>query len=107
MARFECRKAGVQAFQFTLDPTEEQARLLARHFGARCKVSKTAKPSLRALRKRWNMVKDDVCVNAETGASRRLRLNLLSDNAFHTAATSHGILQKYVANFLEFAHTFE
>ena len=27
----------------------------------------TAKPSLRVLRKRWNTVKDDVCVNAETG----------------------------------------
>ena len=27
----------------------------------------TAKPSLQALRKRWNTVKDDVCVNAETG----------------------------------------
>ena len=28
----------------------------------------TAKPSLRVLRKRFNIVKDDVCVNAETGA---------------------------------------
>jgi putative transposase len=27
----------------------------------------TAKPSLQALRKRWNTVKNDVCVNAETG----------------------------------------
>jgi putative transposase len=27
----------------------------------------TAKPSLRVLRKRWNAVKDAVCVNAETG----------------------------------------
>ena len=27
----------------------------------------TAKPSLQALRKRWNSVKNDVCVNAETG----------------------------------------
>lgn len=28
----------------------------------------TAKPSLRALRKRWNSVKDDICVNTQTGA---------------------------------------
>ena len=28
----------------------------------------TAKPSLRVLRKRWNTVKNDICVNAETGA---------------------------------------
>jgi putative transposase len=60
---------------------------LARHFGARRKAYngtvatlkadieawhaagvETAKPSLRVLRKRWNSVKDDVCVNAETGA---------------------------------------
>jgi len=76
----------VQAFRFTLDPTEEQARSLARHFGARRKAYNwtvaalkadieawhakgvdTAKPSLRVLRKRWNTVKNDVCVNAATG----------------------------------------
>jgi putative transposase len=75
-----------QAFRFTLDPTEDQARALARHFGARRKAYnwavatlkadieqwhvtgvETAKPSLRVLRKRWNQVKSDVCVNAETG----------------------------------------
>jgi len=27
----------------------------------------TEKPSLRVLRKRWNSVEDEVCVNAETG----------------------------------------
>lgn len=76
----------VQAFRFTLDPTAEQAHALARHFGARRKAynwtvaqlkadiqawratgAQTAKPSLRVLRKRWNTVKDEVCVNAETG----------------------------------------
>jgi putative transposase len=76
----------VQAFRFTLDPTEDQARALGRHFGARRKAYNwavatlkadirawhatgvdTAKPSLRVLRKRWNAVKDAVCVNAETG----------------------------------------
>jgi putative transposase len=87
MPRFEV-PAGwcVQAFRFTLDPTEDQVRALARHFGARRKAYnwtvaalkadieqwhatgvETAKPSLRVLRKRWNQVKSDVCVNAETG----------------------------------------
>ena len=77
----------VQAFRFTLDPSEDQVRSLARHFGARRKAYnwtvaalkadieawhakgvEAAKPSLRVLRKRWNTVKDDVCVNAETDA---------------------------------------
>jgi putative transposase len=88
MATFEIPDGWcVQAFRFTLDPTEDQARSLARHFGARRKAYnwtvatlkadigawrvtgiETAKPSLRALRKRWNSVKSDICVNAETGA---------------------------------------
>ncbi|WP_239657110.1 IS607 family element RNA-guided endonuclease TnpB [Mycobacterium riyadhense] len=88
MPRFEIPDGWcVQAFRFTLDPTEDQARALARHFGARRKAYnwtvavlkadiqtwretgvETAKPSLRELRKRWNTVKNDVCVNAETGA---------------------------------------
>jgi putative transposase len=88
MARFEIADGWcVQAFCFTLDPTVEQSRSLARHFGARRKAYnwtvaalkagieswhatgiETAKPSLRVLRKRWNQVKNDVCVNAETGA---------------------------------------
>src|SRR5574337_460720 len=78
----------VQAFRFTLDPTADQARSLARHFGARRKAFnwtvaalkadieawhatgvETAKPSLRLLRKRWNIVKNDVCVNGETGVA--------------------------------------
>jgi len=76
----------VQAFRFTLDPTEEQSRLLARHFGARrtaynwtvatlkadieawrASGVQTAKPSLPVLRKRWNRAKNEVCVNTETG----------------------------------------
>jgi putative transposase len=88
MARFEVPDGWcVQAFRFTLDPTEEQARALARHFGARRKAYnwtvatlkadieawhatgvETEKPSLRVLRKRWNTVKDGVCVNVETGS---------------------------------------
>ena len=88
MARFEVAEGWtVQAFRFTLDPTDDQARALARHFGARRKAFnwtvaalkadiaawhatgvETAEPSLRVLRKRWNTVKDSVCVNAETGA---------------------------------------
>ena len=88
MARFEVPDGWtVQAFRFTLDPTEDQSRALARHFGARRKAYNwtvatleadidawhatgvaTEKPSLRVLRKRWNTVKGEVCVNAETGA---------------------------------------
>ena len=59
--------------------------MAGRHFGARRRAYnwtvatkadigawhasgiETAKPSLRALRKRWNTVKHDVCVNVETG----------------------------------------
>ncbi len=87
MARFEVPEGwSVQAFRLTLDPTAEQSVSLARHFGARRKAynwtvatlkadieawhaagTETATPSLRLLRKRWNTVKDDVCVNAETG----------------------------------------
>src|SRR5574337_233855 len=87
MAKFELPDGWcVQAFRFTLDPTEDQARALARHFGARRKAFnwtvaalkaeiaawhatgvETAKPSFWVLRKRWNTVKDSVCVNAETG----------------------------------------
>jgi putative transposase len=89
MARFEVPEGWtVQAFRFTLDPTEDQSHSLARHFGARRKAynwtvatmkadidawrqtgTETAKPSLPRLRKRWNTVKDDVCVNAETGVT--------------------------------------
>ena len=76
----------VQAFGFTLDPTGDQSRMLARHFGARRKAYnwtvaalkadievwhatgiETAKPSLWVMRKRWNSVKNGVCVNADTG----------------------------------------
>ncbi|MDT5078817.1 MAG: putative transposase [Mycobacterium sp.] len=73
MARFEIPDGWcVQAFRFTLDPTEEQSHSLARHFGARRKAYnwtvatlkadietwhqtgiETEKPSLRVLRKRW------------------------------------------------------
>lgn len=87
MARFEIPGGWcVQAFRFTLDPTDEQALALARHFGARRKAYNwtvatiradiqtwraagvvTEKPSLPVLRKRWNTVKDEVCVNIETG----------------------------------------
>jgi putative transposase len=87
MAMFEIPQGWtVQAFRFTLDPTDDQSRMLARHFGARRTAYnwtvaalkadieawratgiETAKPSLRVLRKRWNTAKDEVCVNAETG----------------------------------------
>ena len=75
----------VQAFKFTLDPTEDQAHALARHFGARRKAFnwtiaalkadiaawhgtgvETEKPSFRGMRDRWNQAKEGVCVNAGT-----------------------------------------
>jgi putative transposase len=88
VARFEIPLGyTVQSFRFTLNPTEDQSRMLARHFGARRKAYnwtvatlkadiqvwnetgvETAKPSLRVLRKRWNTVKNEVCVSADTGA---------------------------------------
>lgn len=76
----------VQGFCFGLDPTPEQAVVLARFFGARRKAfnwaleqikadieafhhtgAATAKPSLYGLRKRWNLVKDIECANPVTG----------------------------------------
>lgn len=88
MAKFEVPEGWtVQAFRFTLDPTKDQAQSLAKHFGARRKSynwtvatlkadieawhatgAETEKPSLRVLRKRWNTVKNEVCVNVDTGA---------------------------------------
>ena len=87
MARFEIPDGWTaQAFQFTLDPTDEQASCVRRQFGARRKArnwavatlkadlaayhatgAETEKPSLQGLRKRWNQVKDTECCNPETG----------------------------------------
>ncbi|WP_151069100.1 helix-turn-helix domain-containing protein, partial [Mycobacterium tuberculosis] len=43
----------VQAFRFTLDPTEDQARALARHFGARRKAYNWAVATLKADIEAW------------------------------------------------------
>ena len=87
VARFEIPEGWcVQAFCFALDPSPEQAACLRRHFGGRRHArnwavrtlkadldryhatgEETAEPSLAGLRKRWNRVKDDECVDAETG----------------------------------------
>lgn len=87
MARFEIPAGwSVQAFQFALDCSPEQAACLRRHFGGRRKArnwavgslkadldryretgEETEKPSLAGLRKRWNRAKDSECVDAETG----------------------------------------
>src|SRR6185437_3875632 len=87
MAKFEVPDGWtVQALKFTLDATDEQSASLTRHFGARRKAFnwtvaalkadieawhatglETDKPSFRGMRDRWNTVKNDVCVNAETG----------------------------------------
>jgi putative transposase len=86
-ARFEVPDGWtVQAFQFTLDPTPEQAACVRRQFGGRryarnwavrtlksdidvyrATGAQTKKPSGAGLRKRWNHVKDTECVDAETG----------------------------------------
>ncbi|MGH3155457.1 MAG: IS607 family element RNA-guided endonuclease TnpB [Streptosporangiaceae bacterium] len=87
MARFTIPDGWtVQAFQFALDCTPQQAACLRRQFGGRRKArnwavrtlkddlaryrqtgQQTAAPSLARLRKRWNQVKDTECVDARTG----------------------------------------
>src|SRR5262252_2803110 len=87
MARFEIPDGWtVQAFQFALDCTPEQAACVRRQFGGRRyarnwavrtlkedltryrdTAEETAAPSLAGLRKRWNQVKDAECVDADNG----------------------------------------
>jgi putative transposase len=87
MARFEIPHGWtVQAFQFTLDCTPEQAACARRQFGGRryarnwavqtlredlTRYRETGEqrdaPSLGGLRKRWNQVKDAECTDADTG----------------------------------------
>jgi putative transposase len=76
----------VQAFQFALDCTPEQAASVRRQFGGRRYArnwavrtlkedltryrgtgEETDAPSLAGLRKRWNQIKDTECVDAGTG----------------------------------------
>jgi putative transposase len=87
MAKFEV-SAGwtVQAFQFALDCTPEQAACLRRQFGGRRYARnwavrtlksdigayratgvETDKPSFIGMRARWNRVKDNECIDAEAG----------------------------------------
>ena len=55
MACFEVPQGWtVQAFRFTLDPTEEQARSLARHFGARRKAYNWTVAALKADIEAWH-----------------------------------------------------
>src|SRR5438045_4823374 len=87
MARFAVPDGWtVQAFQFSLDCTPEQAACLRRQFGGRRYArnwavrtlkedltrhretgEETEAPSLAGLRKRWNQAKDTECTDAETG----------------------------------------
>ena len=87
MARFEIPGGWtVQAFQFALDCTPEQAACVRRQFGGRRYArnwavrtlkedltryrqagEETGAPSLAGLRKRWNRVKDSECTDAGTG----------------------------------------
>jgi putative transposase len=76
----------LQAFQFALDLTDDQAVSVARHFGARRKTYnwtvaaikadieaynahgvESEPPSFIGLRNLWNAEKSSLCVNAETG----------------------------------------
>jgi putative transposase len=87
MARFAVPDGwAVQAFQFALDCTPQQEACLRRQFGGRRYArnwavrtlkdditryretgQETSAPSLAALRKRWNQVKDTECTDAGTG----------------------------------------
>ena len=87
MARFEIPDGWtVQAFQFALDCTPEQAACVRRQFGGRRYArnwavrtlkedltryretgEQTEAPSLAGLRKRWNQAKDAECTDAGTG----------------------------------------
>ena len=87
MARFEIPDGWtVQAFQFALDCSPEQAACARRQFGGRRygrnwavrtlkedlnryreTGEETDAPSLAGLRKRWNQVKDTECVDADAG----------------------------------------
>jgi hypothetical protein len=54
MARFEVPEGWtVQAFRFTLDPTEDQSWMLARHFGARRKAYNWTVATLKADLEAW------------------------------------------------------
>ena len=64
MAKFEVPEGWcVQAFRFTLDPTEDQASSLARHFGARRKAYNWTVATLKADIDAWH----------RTGIGNRLR----------------------------------
>jgi putative transposase len=87
MAKFEVPEGwSVQAFQFALDCTPEQAACVRRQFGGRryarnwavrtlksdidayrATGMETDKPSLFGMRARWNKAKHTECVDAETG----------------------------------------
>ena len=55
MPRFEVRQGWtVQAFRFTLDPTEGQSKSLARHFGARRKSYNWTVATLKADIEAWH-----------------------------------------------------
>jgi putative transposase len=87
MARFKVPEGmTVQAFQFTLDLTSQQAACVRRQFGGRRYAynwavrtmkadiaayrghgTESSPPSMIGMRKRWNQVKDAECADADTG----------------------------------------
>ena len=73
MAKFEVPEGwGVQAFRFTLDPTEDQARALARHFGARRKAFNWTVATLKADIDAWHATGVETAKPSPAGAAETL-----------------------------------
>ena len=76
MARFEVPEGwSVQAFRFTLDPTEDQARSLARHFGARRKAYNWVVATLRGDIEAWRATGVENSEAILAGAAETLELS--------------------------------
>jgi putative transposase len=77
MARFEVPDGWtVQAFRFTLDATEDQSSMLARHFGARRKAYNWTVGTLKAVARHWCRTSQAIASGAaetlEHGQERRV-----------------------------------
>ena len=73
MAKFEVPDGWcVQAFRFTLDPTEDQASALARHFGARRKAYNWTVATLKADIEAWHAAGDRDREAVTAGAAETL-----------------------------------
>ena len=73
MARFEVPEGWtVQAFRFTLDPTEDQSWMLARHFGARRKAYNWTVATLKADIEAWRATGVETAKPSAWGAAETL-----------------------------------